>query len=322
MRAFTRILLSVVILCSVVAAGALGAADAPKYTFYAVGADPSVDQFFAVILKGFEAAEEVFPVDVIYLGMMLEEVNPAGMLNLLETAFVADPDGVTSGFWFADAQDEVVRRMLAAGIPVIAYNQEDLRDEPVPYLGYVGQDETKTGQKLARATLERIDIDRALIGIHAPGTASVETRAAGIVEVLEAEGIPYDKLDITLTPSTAITVMGAYLTQHPETNVLFLLGPSGTHPALTLLEEQGLAGDVFIATCDSSDKTMEGIQNGAILVTIVQQPFMQSFTAIQLLYLYLEYGVVPPERIETGPTVIDKDNLDAVMKQIEETGGA
>ena len=203
MRTYLRFFLSVVILCGIVAAGTLGAVDVPKYTFYAVGADPSVDQFFAVILKGFEAAEEVFPVDVVYLGMMLEEVNPAGMVNLLETAFAADPDGVTSGFWFADAQDEVVRRMLNAGIPVIAYNQEDLRDEPVPYLGYVGQDETKTGQKLARATLERIDIERALIGIHAPGTASVETRASGIVQVLEEEGIPYDKLDITLTPSTA-----------------------------------------------------------------------------------------------------------------------
>lgn len=322
MRTLLRAFLSVVVLCGLVAMGTLGATAAPKYTFYAVGADPSVDQFFAVILKGFEAAEEVFPVKVVYLGMMPEEVNATGMVNLLETALAADPDGVTSGFWFAAAQDEVVRRMLDAGIPVIAYNQEDLRDEPVPYLGYVGQDETITGQKLARATLDRIDIKRALIGIHAPGTASVETRALGIVQVLEEEGIPYDKLDITMTPSTAITVMSAYLTQHPETNVMFLLGPSGTHPALTLLEEQGLEGKVFIATCDSSDKTMEGIQDGRILVTIVQQPFLQSFTAIQLLYLYLEYGVIPPERIETGPTVIDKDNLDAVMKQIKKTGGA
>jgi simple sugar transport system substrate-binding protein len=293
-----------------------------KYTFYAVGADPSVDQFFAVILKGFEAAEAVFPVDVVYLGMMPEQINATGMVNLLQTAFAAEPDGVTSGFWFAAAQDEVVRAMLDAGIPVIAYNQEDLRDDPVPYLGYVGQDETVTGQKLARAAMERIDVERALIGIHAPGAASVETRAQGIVQVLEEEGIPFDKLDITMTPSTAITVMGAYLIQHPDTNVMFLLGPTGTHPALTLLEEQGFKGKVFIATCDSSDKTMGGIRDGTILVTIVQQPFMQSFTAIQLLYLYKEYGVVPPERIETGPTVIDKTNLEAVEKQIEETGGA
>ncbi len=318
------VLISLVLVAALVIPFTLGFADEAKYTFYGVAVEPSVDPFFAMVLKGFEAAEEIFPVDVVYIGLSAEEINPTGLVNKLEIARAAKPDGVITGFWMAEAEDEVVRAMIDSGIAVMAINQNDVRPEKdrIPYLGYVGQDESSTGQALAEATIARMDVARAVIGIHAVGSASLETRAAGIAEVLEANGIPYDKVDITTDTSTAVTNLSAYLIQHPETNVIFTLGASGTHSALALLNEQDLVGEVVISTFDITEPTVAGIKDGRILLTVSQQPFMQSFMAVQLLYTYLEYGVLPPANIPTGPTMVDIDNIDAIEKQVEKTGGA
>ena len=294
-----------------------------KYTFYAMGVSPGVDPFWATVYEGIKAADDLFPVKVVYVGMKAEELNAAATANKLEIARAAKPDGIITGFWFLVASDEVCRNSISEGIPIIAYNMEDPRpkNERIPYLGYIGMDERVTGDVLARATLDKIDIKRAAIGIQYPGSASLETRASGIIKVLKEKGIPYDKLDITPTPSTAINVLGAYITKYPETNMLFLLGPVGTHPALQLIKEKGLKGKVFISTFDVSEKTLNGIRDGAILLTISQQAFAQGFLAVQSFYLYHEYGIIPPQRVETGPTLIDDTNVKIIEKQLKMTSG-
>lgn len=294
-----------------------------KYTFYAMGVQPGVDPFWATVYKGIQAAEEVLPVKVNYQGMTEGEINPAGIANKMETAVAARPDGIIAGFWFLEAISDLSKFAIDQGIPMIAYNLEDIRPIPerVPYLGYIGMDERITGEILAEATLNKIDIDRAVIGIQYPGSSSLETRARGIEKVLRENGIPFDKLDITPNPSTAITVMGAYKQRFPETNVFFLLGPVGTHPALQLIEEMKL-DDVVISTFDVSERTITGIKDGRILYTIAQQPFAQGYMAVEQLYMYLEYGIIPPQRTQTGPTLVDDGNVDAIEKQLQRTGGA
>lgn len=294
-----------------------------KYTFYFMSVAPGVDPFFAIIYKGVQAADDLFPVEVNYVGLTAEEISPTALVDKLEIARAAKPDGIITGFWWLEAEDEVCRKAIEEGIPIIAFNTEDTRPKNIriPYLGFVGMDESVTGEMLAKATLEKIDIKRTAIGIHAPGTASLEARASGIVKVLEEKGIPYEKIDTTMQPATVMTNLGAYLIKYPETNHIFLLGPVSTHPALKLLEEQGLEGKVIISTIDVSGKIIEGIEEGNILMTISQQPFAQSFIAIEQLYLYLEYGVLPPERTATGPAIIDKTNVEVIKKQIKMTGG-
>ena len=294
-----------------------------KYNIYFVSVSPGVDPFLAVVYTGVQAADDLFPVEVNFVGLTVEELNPRAMVDKLEIARAAKPDGIITSFWWVEAQDEVCRKAIEEGIPIMAFNNEDTRqkNERIPYLGFVGMDELVTGEVLAKATLEKIDIKRTLIGIQVPGATSMETRASGIAKVLEKEGIPYEKIDTTMEPATVITNLGAYLIKYPETNHMFLLGPANAHPALTLLKERGLEGKVIISTIDVSEKIVEGIEEGNILMTISQQPFAQSFIAIEQLYLYLEYGILPPERTATGPVIIDKTNVEIIKKQIEMTGG-
>lgn len=323
MRVGMKLAIVILLLGIVVGGGAvLAAGDDAELTFYFIGVSPGLDPFWAVINKGIDAAKESFPVKIVFEG--LSDVSPTAFANLLDIAIAAKPDGIILPLAFIAAIDEACKDVIASGIPIIAVNTPDLRpeNERIPALCFIGMDDRSNGQLLARETLKKVDITRALIGTHYPGVPTLEMRIDGIKQVLEAEGIPYDVLDITAVPSTAITVLNAYLIQHPETNVIFQMGEMGTNPTLKLIEEQGLEGQVYISTFDVGEQTIAGIKDGTVLVTISQQPYMQGFLPIQVLYHYVAYGIQPPPVIPTGPAVVDFDTVDDIEKQIEMTGGA
>ena len=79
---------------------------------------------------------------------------------------------------------------------------------------------------------------------------------------------------------------------------------------------------IQIATFDVDQKTLDGIDSGTIIYTVIQQPFAQGFISVEQLYLYNAFGVLPPVSTPTGPTLVDKSNLDIVKKQLAATGGS
>jgi simple sugar transport system substrate-binding protein len=315
-------------LFAVVVAGPLFAqapkSGAPKYTFYAMGVDAGIDPFFATVLKGMKAAEADLPIKLNYVGLRGNEITAAGLGSRLEQAVAAKPDGIITGFWFADSEKEITDPAMDKGISIMAYNNPDTRSEKdkAKYIGYIGMDERYTGQVLASSTVKRIKAVRAVIGINTPGSTPIENRASGIAKVLDENKIPYEKLNVTDDPATCATVLGAYLTKYPDTNLIFVMGPVSAHPALQLLQDRNLQGKVFIACFDASQKIIDGISSGAILNTAIQQPFAQGYLSVMMLYLYKEYGILPPDNVPTGPTIVDKSNLKIIQKQITATGGA
>jgi simple sugar transport system substrate-binding protein len=285
---------------------------------------PGVDTFFATVYNGMKAAAASFPVTLNYLGLQSDEVNAAGVANKLEVAIAAKPDGIIVGLWFPESSSKLLNDAIAKGIQVLAYNTPDTRSDDVrtKYMGYVGQDERMTGEILAKATLTKTKIVRTVVGLMYPGSTPIENRASGIMRVMAANNIPIEKLNLTTDPATASNVLGAYLTKYPETNVVFVLGPVSVNPALQLLKDRGLVGKVSIATFDIDQKTIDGIDSGTILYTVCQQPFAQGFLSVEQLYLYNAFGVLPPVNTPTGPTLVDKSNLDVVKKQLKMTGGS
>lgn len=294
------------------------------YTFYAIGVQPGVDTFFATVYNGMKAAETAFGIKLNYLGLQGDEVNATGMANKLEIAIAAKPDGIITGLWFPESESKLLNAAIAQGIPVVAYNTPDTRSDDVrtKYLGYVGMDDRVTGEILAKATLAKVKITRTVVGLMYPGSTPIENRASGIIKVMNGANIPIEKLNLTTDPATASNVLGAYLTKYPDTNVVFVLGPISVNPALQLLKDRGLLGKVSIATYDIDQKTIDGIDAGTILYTIIQQPFAQGFLSVEQLYLYNAYGVFPPVNTPTGPTLVDKSNLATVKKQLSMTGGS
>lgn len=303
---------------------------APEFTFYYISHGGPADPWWAPVIKGAELAGKLLGVKVIYEGP--EKFSIKWLVDALESAAAANPDGIIITITDYKALDEPLRKVIQQGIPVIAVNVYDPRpaDERIPYLSYVGQDEYQAGYKLAKYVIKWFQQKYgrlpklAFIGIHEVGHVGLELRAKGIQDAFKEAGAAYvpEKLDITTDTTKAYEIMKSYIEAHPDVEVIFTLGPLGAHPAMQLIEDLGLKGKVYVATIDVDDKILEGIQKDLVIAAVSQQPFAQGFLPVIFMYLYVKYGVMPPEQVPTGPTIIDKNLLSLVEKQIETTGGA
>jgi len=287
------------------------------YTFYVVSHGGPADPFWGVVMKGMKDAAEKYNVEAVYLGP--EKFSIKEFIDLLESAIARKPDGLVVTITNPVALDEPLRKAIKMGIPVVAINVPDSRpaDEAIPYLCYVGMDEYLAGVYAARRMLQEFTPGRAVIAIHEPGHAGLEARAKGIMDTLKPKGIPVEKLDITTDPTKALTLMKSYLIKHPDTDAIFTLGPLGAHPAIQLVEEEGLVGKVKIGAIDLTTKITDAIKKGEVLFTVDQQQYLQGYLPVVFLYLYNEYGLIPHEKVLTGPSIVDKSNVDIVEKTVQ-----
>ena len=301
----------------------------PEFTFYYISHGGPADPWWAPVIKGAELAGKLLGVKVIYEGPTKFSIK--WLVDALESAPAAKPDGIIITITDYKALDKPLRRVIEQGIPVIAVNVYDPRppDQRIPYMSYVGQDEYQAGYQLAKFTIKWFEkhLGRkpkmAVIGIHEVGHVGLELRAKGIQDAFKEAGLKIpEKLDITTDITKAYEILKSYLSAHPDVEVIFTLGPLGAHPAMKLISDLGLKGKVYVSTVDVDAKILKGIEDGLVIAAVSQQPFAQGFLPVVFMYLYVKYGIKPPEHVPTGPTIIDKSLLGLVRKQIEATGGA
>jgi len=308
---------------------AVGATTKPQYTFYFISHGGPGDPWWAPVIKGAQLAGKLLGVKVVYEGPKVYSVK--WLVNTITAAAAEHPDGIIVTITNYKAEDQPLRQIIKSGIPVIAVNVYDPRppDQRIPYMAYVGQDEYQAGYALAEYTINWFKKHLghpptgAVIGVHEVGHIGLELRAKGMQDAFKKAGLtPPPKLYITTDFTKAYNIMKSYLTAHPKVDVIFTLGPLGAHPAMKLIEDLHLKGKVYVSTMDLDSKILEGIKNGVIIAGVSQQPFAQGFIPVVLMYLYVKYGIKPPEHFPTGPTVIDQSMLSLVQKQISATGGA
>ena len=79
---------------------------------------------------------------------------------------------------------------------------------------------------------------------------------------------------------------------------------------LLALRKAGLAGKVHFVGFDASDKLVGAVRAGEIDALVVQRPFEMGYLAVKTMVDHLR-GQAVERRIDTGSTLVTKDNLDA-----------
>lgn len=289
------------------------------YKFYVVTHGGISDPFWAVVKKGAKDAGDMFNCDVIYLGP--ETFSIQKLVDMVETVIAGKPDGLVVTITDVQALDKPLRAAIEAGIPVIAINVPDSRESynKIPYLAYVGVDDYMVGVEAANRMLDEFGLSkpkRGVILVHEVGHAGLEARAKGIIEVFMEHGISIEKLAGSPNASENYQVMDAYLIKHPETDAVFTFGPLGADPVLKLIEDKSLSGKVKLGGIDLSIKMIKAIREGNMAFTIDQQQYLQGYLPIVFLFLYNKYGLIPTGDITTGPSIVDKSNIDAIADMV------
>ncbi len=315
MKALKRVLGSFLIVGLVVASvlqvsSGEALAQEKTYKIAVVVHGSTTDPFWGPVKQGVKDASALYPdVEVTYTGTDVFSVEE--FLTNLEAAIASKPDALVCTLTAPEAMDGMLRKVIDAGLPVVAINAPDLREpagERIPVLTYVGEDSYFIGVTAAKETLKRVPAPkRAVFCNNAQGAANMEARGRGWVDTMTDRGITAESVPVSADAAQAAADVAVYLKKHPETDVLFISNTAVTEAVIERLTADGVdvGNSVKIAQMDTSAAILEYIQDGTIMFTMDQQPYLQGYLGVVFAYLNVTYGFTPPPApLSTGPAVV------------------
>jgi simple sugar transport system substrate-binding protein len=282
----------------------------PRLTFAMISHAPEGDAFFDVIRKGAQDAAAKDNVEFKY--------SSSGQIpdqsTFIQNAIDSKVDGIAVSLPDATALGPVVRKAVAAGIPVVAFNAGDRDWQKTGALAFYGEPEVLAGE-FAGTKLNEIGSKHALCVLQAQGQVQLEDRCSGIAskfrgttEKLYAQG--------TDTPQYVSTI-SSKLQQDPTIDAVVTLGPALGVAVQRQLEQIGSTAKVV--TYAFNNDLIPLLQNGKVAFTIDQQPYLQGYLSIDSLWLYHKNKSVigAQQSVPTGPVVIDQSNIGNILDAVK-----
>jgi len=262
--------------------------------------DPA-DAFWSVVKAGAERAGEDLGVSVEYNS----DPDVTKQSELIDTAVSKDVDGIVVSMAEPDGLEDSIKAAVEAGIPVITINSgiDDWQDFGA--ITHVGQSETIAGQA-AGDEFNELGAKNILCVIHEAGNVGLEQRCNGAKKNFEGT-VENLQVDGTDTAKASEKITSALQADDSIDGVLTLSGQVALGAAQAV-EDAG--SEVQVATFDLSTDVITDIQDGSISFAVDQQPYVQGYLGVQLLYLKALNGneVGGGQPVYSGPTLVTKDN--------------
>jgi ribose transport system substrate-binding protein len=165
--------------------------------------------------------------------------------------------------------------------------------------------------------------------------AAIISQLSGIEEDPRAEDVALDqpidagKYTIVATylddgnPKTAVSNVKQALQEHPDLQCLVALYDYDGPACRKALEEVGKLGKIKIVAFDENEPTLQGIEDGDIVGTVVQDPFRYGYESVRLLaqmHNDKTMMIVPSKASGTiliPCSIVDRDNLDAFRHRLQ-----
>ena len=291
--------------------GGSGGGDRGDITIAVVTHGQAADPFWSVVVNGVNQAAEDLGVTVTYNAP--EEFDTPALAQMIEAAVADAPDGIVISNPDPDGLTDAINAAHEAGIPILSINSGSDRFADLGLLTHIGQTEFEAGvgagQRMADA-----GVTNALCINQEVGNVALDLRCEGFAEGLG--DIPSEMIVVDLTDQTgAQAAVEAALDGAADVDGILTLGPTGADPALAALEALE-RDDIQIATFDLSPSVLTAIDEGRMLFAIDQQQFLQGYLGVQVMTLYVQYGLLPGggQVIFTGPGFVTQDTAAQVIE--------
>jgi simple sugar transport system substrate-binding protein len=283
------------------------------YRFVVVSHGQASDPFWSVVQNGVTAAGKDMRVTVEYQAPAT--FNMVEMSQLIDAAVASQPDGLVVSVPDADALGDSIKAAIAAGVPVISMNSGSDVAEELGVLAHVGQTEYEAGYGGGKVMAEA-GVTNALCINQEVGNAALDLRCQGFTDAIEEAGGTVEVVGVELAdPTETQQRVVAALTANPDVDGILALGPTGSTPTLAALEEEGLLGQIPLATFDLSPEVLQAIADGDMLFAIDQQQYLQGYLPIVLLTLYKEnLNTIGSTVLMTGPGFVTQENAEQVIE--------
>ena len=318
MKGYGPTLVSAVLLCGAVL---IGSCTKPyhqqdeRYVFVATN----------INLPYWRSAERGFLEAAKALGVKAELIGPPAYqpnaeLLMFRQVLEQNPAGICLSAARPEIFQAEIDQAIALGIPVICVDADVPGSKRVLY---IGTDNVKAGRESLRRMAAFLSNKGSIAVITIQGQRNLDDRVTGVGDelnyfpALRVAKILDDKGDAR----SAFDHVSELMQQKEKIDGIICLEATGGSGAAEALHALNMEGKLPIVAFDDDPETLDWIERGAVVATIVQKPYVMSYYALKLLD-DLHHNAVHPSKdwrtaptppvpvfVDTGTMVVDKDNL-------------
>ena len=266
-------------------------------------------------------------------GVTVDTRGPAGLNAQAEVdefkAMVArKPAGILVSVANSKLMAPEIDAAIAAGIPVITIDSDSPESKR---LYFIGTNNLEAGRLGGRRMAAQLNGKGNVVFFTNPGQPNLEERLKGYQDIFATyPGIKVvEVFDIKADPGSALDQAAVYLARTGPAKIdgfICLDSRSGSNVA-EAFKRRNVTDRVLIAM-DVDTDTLALVGDGTIDSTIAQKPYTMAFLGLKALDdihhypvkpLAGDYGLDPnspfPAFIDTGVALIDKTNLDPILRK-------
>jgi ribose transport system substrate-binding protein len=296
-----------------------------KEQYYLIATNTAVP-YWKMAAAGFEAAGAEYGVSVDTRGPA--GLNPQAEVDEFKAMVARKPAGILVSVANSQMMAPEIDAAIAAGIPVITIDSDAPESKR---LYFIGTNNLQAGRLGGARVAAKLNGKGNVVFFTNPGQPNLDERLKGYKDAFAAyPGIKIvDVFDIKSDPGSALDQAGVYLARTGPAKVdafICLDSRSGSNVAEAFKRRN--ATDRELIAMDEDADTLALVGDGTIDSTISQKPYTMAFLGLKALddiYHYpvkplsADYGLDPyspfPAFIDTGVALVDKTNLDAVLKK-------
>ncbi|WP_406422984.1 sugar ABC transporter substrate-binding protein [Streptomyces sp. NBC_00873] len=279
------------------AAEGRSAVNTPRWTFAMVTHSGDGDTFWDIVQSG--AKQAAVKDNIKFLYSHNDEAQQQA--QLVQAAIDQKVDGLIVTLAKPDALKDVVAKATRAGIPVITVNSGSAESKAFGALTHIGQDESIAGEAVGDELNAR-GRKKALCILHEQGNVGHEQRCAGAKKTFDGQ-MQNLYVEGTNMPDVQASIE-AKLQADKSIDAVVTLGAPFADAAVKAKRTAGSKAE--IDTFDLNAKVATALQDKTLGFAVDQQPYLQGYEAVDLLWLYrYNRNVLGGGRpVLTGPQII------------------
>jgi ribose transport system substrate-binding protein len=293
--------------------------------YYLIATNTAVP-YWKTAADGFAAAGAEYGVSVDTRGPA--GLNPQAEVDEFKAMVARKPAGILVSVANAQLMTPEIDAAIAAGIPVITMDS----DAPTSKrLYFIGTNNLAAGRLGGMRMAARLNGKGNVVFFTNPGQPNLDERLKGYKDAFDSyPGIKVVEIfDIKADPGSALDQAGVYLARTGAAKIdgfICLDSRSGSNVAEAFKRRN--VTDRLLIAMDTDIDTLQLVGDGTIDSTISQKPYTMAFLGLKALDdihhypvkpLSGDYGLDPyspfPAFIDTGVALVDKTNLDSILKK-------
>ncbi|WP_037621577.1 sugar ABC transporter substrate-binding protein [Streptomyces aureus] len=282
------------------AAEGRAAVNTPRWTFAMITHSGDGDTFWDIVQNGAKQAAVKDNINFLYS----HDDEAQQQAQLVDAAVDKKVDGIIVTLAKPDAMKAAVARARKAGIPVITVNSGSAESKAFGALTHIGQDETIAGEAVGDE-LNRRGRKKALCVLHEQGNVGHEQRCAGIRKTFHGtvQNLYVQGTDMPGVQSS----IGSKLQADSSIDAVVTLGAPFADTAVKARQDARSKAEVD--TFDLNAKVAAELKDGTLGLAVDQQPYLQGYEAVDLLWLHKYNADVlgGGKPVLTGPQIVTKD---------------